>query len=53
MSDELKKRIKDIKVIYIENMRDYSKDPYFRKKHEEMKAFLEKHPLPEELKKKK
>ena len=31
------------------NMPDFSKDPYFVQKNERAKAFLEKHPIPEEM----
>jgi hypothetical protein len=31
------------------NMRDYSKEPYFVEKHERARAFLAKHPIPEDL----
>lgn len=42
-----------IKITIVKEMRDYSKDPYFVKKAEEMKEFLKKHPIPESSKKKK
>lgn len=35
------------------NMKDYSQDPYFVKKAEKAKAFIEKHGLPKDLKAKK
>jgi hypothetical protein len=33
-------------------MRDYSKDPFVIRKNEEARAFIAKHPIPEELLKK-
>jgi hypothetical protein len=35
------------------NMRDYSKEPYFVEKHERARAFIAKHPIPEDMKAKK
>lgn len=35
------------------NMRDYNKDPYFIKKAEKARAFIEKHGLPKKEQKKK
>lgn len=44
MADK-KKIIPDLQITVVKNMRDYSKDPVFVKKHERMKALLEKHPI--------
>lgn len=33
-------------VTVVKKMRDYSKDPYFKKKHADAKAFLKKAGLP-------
>ena len=43
---------KDIAVTVVKKMRDYSQDPFFRKKAEKAKAFLEKYGLPPQTKKK-
>lgn len=40
-------------ITVVKRMRDYSKDPYFIKKHEEAKAFIKKYGLPERGKKRK
>lgn len=40
-------------VTIVKELRDYSKDPYFRKKAEEAKEFIKKHGIPESFKKKK
>ena len=40
-----------INVTIDENMRDYSNDPYFKKKHEEAAEFIKKHGLPKSFKK--
>jgi hypothetical protein len=42
----------DIKITVVKKMRDYSSDPTFRKKAEKVKAFLQKHGLPPQAKKK-
>ena len=39
-------------IIIVEKMRDYSNDPFFKKKAEEAKIFLQQHPLPESFTKK-
>ena len=41
-----------VSVTVVKKMKDYSQDPFFKKKVERAKAFLTKHPLPEETKKK-
>ena len=46
------KKDMSINVTVVKKMRDYSQDPFFKKKAERAKAFLKKHPLPEEFKKK-
>jgi hypothetical protein len=48
---EKKKTVKK-KVVVDKNMRDYSKEPVFIKKHQEAWAFIQKHGLPEDLVKK-
>lgn len=40
-------------ITVVKKMKDYSKDPYFVKKAERARAFLEKHPLPESFTKRK
>jgi hypothetical protein len=40
-----------VNVTVVKKMRDYSQDPFLKKKAERAKAFLEKHPFPEEFKK--
>jgi len=40
-------------IIIVDNMRDYSNDPVFKKKLEDAKEFLKKHPIPDRLKKRK
>jgi len=45
-------RKKEISVTVVRKMRDYSQDPFFRKKAEKVKAFLEKYGLPPQTKKK-
>lgn len=52
MSKALKK-FDTSNIIIVKEMRDYSKDPYFIKKAEDARAFIEKHGLPESFKKKK
>jgi hypothetical protein len=52
MSEKLKK-FDTSNIIIVKEMRDYSKDPYFIKKAEDARAFIEKHGLPESFKKKK
>lgn len=52
MSAELIKKAREINVTIVKDMRDYSQDPFVKKKAERAKAFLEKHPLPEMDKKK-
>lgn len=47
-----KKKIKNDNIIIVEKMRDYSNDPFFKKKAEKAKAFLEKHGIPDSFKKK-
>ena len=39
-------------VTVVKKMRDYSNDPFFKKKAENAKAFLKKHGLPKSFKKK-
>lgn len=41
-----------IKVTVVKKMCDYSQDPVFRKKAEKTKAFLQKHRLPPQSRKK-
>ena len=38
-----------LRVTVSSEVKDYSKDPYFVKKAEEARKFLEKHPVPEKL----
>ena len=52
MSIVSKKKRKSNKIIIVEKMRDYSNDPVFKKKAEDARIFLKKHPLPESFKKK-
>lgn len=40
---------KQLNIIVVKEMRDYSNDPFVIKKAEKAAAFLEKHPLPKEL----
>jgi len=40
-------------ITIVKKMRDYSTDPFFKKKAEEAIKFLKKHGLPESFKKKK
>ncbi len=47
-----RKKKDEIKVTIVKDMRDYSEDPFFKKKAESAKEFLKKHPLPESSKKK-
>jgi len=48
------KKISDVEPVAIDSdMKDYSKDPYFIKKHEQALAFLKKAGIPEDFKKKK
>jgi hypothetical protein len=42
-----------LNITIVKELRDYSKDPYFVKKAEEAKAFIKKHGIPEDFKKKK
>lgn len=46
------KKSTSVSVTVVKKMKDYSQDPFFKKKAERAKAFLAKHPLPEEPKKK-
>lgn len=39
-------------IIIVEKMRDYSNDPFFKKKAEEARMFLKEHGIPESFKKK-
>ncbi len=39
-------------IIVVKKMRDYSKEPFFKKKAEKARAFLKKHGLPEGFTKK-
>jgi hypothetical protein len=51
-----KKKLQDYdtsNITVVENMPDYSKDPYFVKKAENARKLLEKHPLPESFTRKK
>jgi hypothetical protein len=48
-----KKKIKDNDIVEVKKMRDYSKDPVFRKKAEDAAAFIKKHGLPDSFTKKK
>ena len=47
-----KKKSQSDNIIIVKKMRDYSNDPFFKKKAEEARVFLKKHPLPESFKKK-
>lgn len=47
MTSKSKKKNNDSNIIIVEKMRDYSNHPTVKKKGEEARAFLEKHPLPE------
>lgn len=47
MNKELKKRLKKIRVTVVKDMPDLDKDPYFVKKDQQAKAFIEKHGLPD------
>jgi hypothetical protein len=48
-----KKQIKrQSHITVVDEIRDYGNDPYFKKKDERAKAFLEKNPLPKEFLKK-
>lgn len=47
MPSKSKKKMNSGNIIIVEKMRDYSNDPVFKKKNEEARIFLEKHPLPE------
>ncbi len=42
-------RKKTTRVIVSKNVKDYGNEPFFIKKAEESKGFLEKHPIPKEL----
>jgi hypothetical protein len=54
MSSEIKKKQAKREPAKSSNkVKDYSNDPYFVKKAEESKIFLEKHGFPEELLRKK
>jgi len=46
-----KTTVKNKKKIRTKKMRDYSDDPFFKKKAEDAIKFLKKHPLPNSLKK--
>ncbi|MBO9563359.1 MAG: hypothetical protein J7621_11320 [Niastella sp.] len=46
------KKSTSVNVTVVKKMKDYSQDPFFKKKVESAKAFLARHPLPEEFKKK-
>lgn len=49
------KKIKNMlghEITIVKNMRDYSNEPYFKKKLEEAKQLIEKYPIPERFKKK-
>ena len=46
------KKKEEIKVTIVKKMRDYSLDPTFRKKAEKTKAFLQKHGLPPQSRRK-
>jgi hypothetical protein len=52
MNDKLK-NYDTSNIIVVKELKDYSKDPYFVKKAEKAREFLEKHPLPESMTKKK
>ncbi len=47
------KKDKPSDVIIVKKVRDYSKEPYFKKKAEKAMAFLKKNGLPESFTKKK
>lgn len=47
-----KKKKEEIKVTIVKKMRNYSSDPTFLKKAEKAKAFIHKHGLPLQTKKK-
>jgi hypothetical protein len=49
MTEEFKKRLKEVKVRIVKDMPDYGKDPYFKMLTAKAKAFLRKHPFPDEL----
>lgn len=42
-----KKKKKEPTFTIVNEMRNYSEDPFFKKKTEAAKAFLKKHPIPE------
>ena len=46
-----KEKLKEIVVV--KNMKDYSDEPFFKKKAEKAIAFIEKHGLPKRTRKKK
>jgi hypothetical protein len=50
---EKKKEQKPGELAVVKKMKDYSKEPAFRKKKENAKALLQKHGLPEAFTKKK
>jgi hypothetical protein len=45
-------KFKSDNVVVVKKMKDYSKDPFFRKKAEEAMTFLKKYGLPDSFKKK-
>jgi hypothetical protein len=51
LSDDNKKpgKLKTSKIKRAKKVRDYGNDPFFIKKAEESKAFLEKHGFPKDL----
>ena len=53
MSGAALKKQNSTGVTIVKKIRDYSNDPFVKKKAEKAKAFIKKHGLPESLKKKK
>jgi hypothetical protein len=53
MSVTIDKIYESINITIVKKLRDYSNDPFFKKKTEEAKKFINKHGLPESFKQKK
>ena len=47
------KKDNSLQVTVVKKIRDYSQDPFIKKKAERAKAFIKKHGLPEDFKKSK
>lgn len=48
-----KDQYQPLKITIVKKLRDYSNDPFIKRKREEAIKFIEKHGIPEDFKKKK